>query len=283
MRMVDNTLFTKKSKSHLIIVQIYVDGIIFGSMSPNLCDDFAKIIHDVFEMSMMEELNFFLGLKIKQIEDRIFFNQSKYIKEMLKKFGLEDSKPTKTPMSTEIKLTKDDEADSAVSSAHMRYSCLGTEGKSTAQIKGVLITDSRVGMEVFVGEVEGVFDFGGLPDLMAEGLSSRTLIEHRDAQGQSVFTSRASRRLFDIRGPLVNELILEFFSTFRFGVVVLDLDTVGALQFSWWSIGEGLGAGGDAGGVARGALVHQEVVLRMRRCLRLCHHHLGLRMRGLPD
>ncbi|GJU03772.1 hypothetical protein Tco_1114110 [Tanacetum coccineum] len=62
-------------------------------------------------MSMMGELNFFLGLQIKQMEDGIFFNQSKYIKEMLKKFGLEDSKQTKTPMLTEIKLTKDDKAD----------------------------------------------------------------------------------------------------------------------------------------------------------------------------
>nr|GEV44114.1 hypothetical protein [Tanacetum cinerariifolium]GEV46845.1 hypothetical protein [Tanacetum cinerariifolium] len=61
-------------------------------------DDFTKIMHDEFEMSMMGELNFFLGLQIKQLEDRIFFNQYKYIKEMLKKFGLEDSKPTKTPM-----------------------------------------------------------------------------------------------------------------------------------------------------------------------------------------
>nr|GEU48859.1 copia protein [Tanacetum cinerariifolium] len=111
MGMVDNTLFTKKSKLHLIIVQIYVDDIIFGSTNQNLCDDFEKIMHDEFEMSMMGELNFFLGLQIKQMEDEIFFNQSKYIKEMLKKFGLEDSKPTKTPMSTEIKLTKDDEAD----------------------------------------------------------------------------------------------------------------------------------------------------------------------------
>ncbi|GJT44923.1 retrovirus-related pol polyprotein from transposon TNT 1-94 [Tanacetum coccineum] len=118
MGMVDNTLFTKKSKSHLIIVQIYVDDIIFGSTSQSLCDDFAKIMHDEFEMSMMGELNFFLGLQIKQIEDGIFFNQSKYIKEMLKKFGLEDSKPTKTPMSTEIKLTKDDEADSVDSSKY---------------------------------------------------------------------------------------------------------------------------------------------------------------------
>nr|GEV39095.1 copia protein [Tanacetum cinerariifolium] len=118
MGMVDNTLFTKKSKSHLIIVQIYVDDIIFGSTSQNLCDDFAKIMHDEFEMSMMGELNFFLGLQIEQMEDKIFFNQSKYIKEMLKKFGLEDSKPTKSLMSTEIKLTKDDEADSVDSSKY---------------------------------------------------------------------------------------------------------------------------------------------------------------------
>ncbi|GJT71929.1 copia protein [Tanacetum coccineum] len=116
--MVDNTLFIKKSKSHLIIVQIYVGDIIFGSTSQNLCDDFAKIMHDEFEMSMIGELNFFLGLQIKQMEDGIFFNQSKYIKEMLKKFGLEDSKPTKTLMSTEIKLTKDDEADSMDSSKY---------------------------------------------------------------------------------------------------------------------------------------------------------------------
>ncbi|GKA82123.1 retrovirus-related pol polyprotein from transposon TNT 1-94 [Tanacetum coccineum] len=112
MGMVDNTLFTKKKDSNLIIVQIYVDDIIFGSTCQELCDDFAKIMHDEFEMSMMGELNFFLGLQIKQLEDGIFFNQSKYIKEMLKKFGLEDSKPMKTPMSTETKLTKDEEGES---------------------------------------------------------------------------------------------------------------------------------------------------------------------------
>ncbi|GJT29062.1 hypothetical protein Tco_0909337 [Tanacetum coccineum] len=66
----------------------------------------------------VDKLNFFLGLQIKQMEDGIFFNQSKYIKEMLKKLGLEDSKPTKMPMSTEIKLTKDDEADSVDSTKY---------------------------------------------------------------------------------------------------------------------------------------------------------------------
>ncbi|GJX39860.1 retrovirus-related pol polyprotein from transposon TNT 1-94 [Tanacetum coccineum] len=112
MGMVDNTLFTKKKDPNLIIVQIYVDDIIFGSTCQEMCDDFAKIMHDEFEMSMMGELNFFLGLQIKQLEDGIFFNQSKYIKEMLKKFRLEDSKPMKTPISTKMKLTKDEEGES---------------------------------------------------------------------------------------------------------------------------------------------------------------------------
>ncbi|GJY56485.1 putative ribonuclease H-like domain-containing protein [Tanacetum coccineum] len=109
MGIVDNTLFTKKKSSNLMIVQIYVDDIIFGSTCQDMCDEFSKIMHDEFKMSMMGELNFFLGLQIKQMEDSIFFNQSKYIKEMLKKFGVEDSKPMKTPMSSDTKLTKDEE------------------------------------------------------------------------------------------------------------------------------------------------------------------------------
>nr|GEU75483.1 retrovirus-related Pol polyprotein from transposon TNT 1-94 [Tanacetum cinerariifolium] len=111
MRMVKNTLFTKKKSSNLIIVQIYVDDIIFGLTCQDMCDEFAQIMHDGFEMSMMGELNFFLRLQIKQMEDGIFFNESKYIKEMLKKFGLEDSKPMKTSISYDTKLTKDEECE----------------------------------------------------------------------------------------------------------------------------------------------------------------------------
>ncbi|GJW35487.1 retrovirus-related pol polyprotein from transposon TNT 1-94 [Tanacetum coccineum] len=72
----------------------------------------------MFEMSMMGELNFFLGLQIKQMEDGIFFNQSKYIKEMHKKFRLEDSKPMKIPMSSDTKLTKDEECESVDSTKY---------------------------------------------------------------------------------------------------------------------------------------------------------------------
>ncbi|GJV55145.1 retrovirus-related pol polyprotein from transposon TNT 1-94 [Tanacetum coccineum] len=109
--LVDNNLFTKKKDSDIIIVQIYVDDIISVSTCQGICDDFSKIMHDEFEMSMMGELNFFLGLQIKQLEDGIFFNQYKYVKEMLKKFSLKDSKPIKTPMSSKTKLTCDEDGE----------------------------------------------------------------------------------------------------------------------------------------------------------------------------
>ncbi|GJV42027.1 retrovirus-related pol polyprotein from transposon TNT 1-94 [Tanacetum coccineum] len=117
MRMVNTTLFNKKRSSNLIIVKIYVDDIIFDSTCQDICDEFAKIMHDEFEMSMMGELKFFLGLQIKQMDDGIF-NQSKYIKEMLKKFGLEESKPMKTLMSSDTKLTKDEECESVDSTKY---------------------------------------------------------------------------------------------------------------------------------------------------------------------
>nr|GEY79442.1 copia protein [Tanacetum cinerariifolium] len=69
MGMVDNTLFTKKKSSNLIIVQIYVNDILFGSTCQDICDEFEKIMDDEFEMSMMDELNLFLRLQIKQMED----------------------------------------------------------------------------------------------------------------------------------------------------------------------------------------------------------------------
>nr|GEU61812.1 hypothetical protein [Tanacetum cinerariifolium] len=120
MGMVDNIHFTKKKSSNLIIVQIYVNDIIFGSICQDMFDDFSQIMHDDFKISMMCELNFFLIVQIKQMEDDIFFNQSKYIKEILKKFSLEDSKPMKTPMSTDAKLAKDKECESVDSTKYRR-------------------------------------------------------------------------------------------------------------------------------------------------------------------
>ncbi|KAK8526380.1 hypothetical protein V6N12_020852 [Hibiscus sabdariffa] len=106
---VDTTLFIKNDGKDILVVQIYVDDIIFDSTNELLCQDFAKLMQGEFEMSMMGELSFFLGLQIKQRKDGIFINQAKYIKEKLKKFGMENVKPQATPMSSSIKLDKDEE------------------------------------------------------------------------------------------------------------------------------------------------------------------------------
>ncbi|KAJ9561595.1 hypothetical protein OSB04_006755 [Centaurea solstitialis] len=89
-----------KEGDDLLLVQIYVDDIIFGSTNPELWTKFSKIMETEFEMSMMGELNFFLGIQVKQNPNGIFINQSKYIKDMLKKFNMTDCSPIKTPMPT---------------------------------------------------------------------------------------------------------------------------------------------------------------------------------------
>jgi len=88
-------------------VQIDVDDTISGSTNEKLCKEFESCMKKEFEMSMIGELNYFLGLQIKQKSDEIFINQAKYIRELIKKFGLEDARISKTPMATIIKLDKD--------------------------------------------------------------------------------------------------------------------------------------------------------------------------------
>ena len=77
-----------------------------------MCEDFAKQIQGEFEMSHMRELTYFLGLQIKQLKDRIFINQAKYVKELLKKFNLENVKSISTPMVVNTKLDADEKGKS---------------------------------------------------------------------------------------------------------------------------------------------------------------------------
>ena len=78
--------------------QIYVDDIIFGSTNERFCEDFSRIMTKRFEMSMIGELKFFLGLQIKQLKNGTFLCQTKYLKDLLKKFDMENAKPIKTLM-----------------------------------------------------------------------------------------------------------------------------------------------------------------------------------------
>ena len=109
---IDTTLFIKLRENDILIVQIYVDDIIFGATNVSLCEEFAKSMHSEFEMSMMGELNFFLGLQIKQLKEGTFINQAKYTRDLLKKFNLEEVKAKNTPMGSSIKLDMDEKGKS---------------------------------------------------------------------------------------------------------------------------------------------------------------------------
>ncbi|GJZ08053.1 putative ribonuclease H-like domain-containing protein [Tanacetum coccineum] len=107
---IDKTLFIRRDKGDILLVQVYVDDIIFGSTKKSLCTEFEKIMHKKFQMSSMGELTFFLGLQVKQKEDGIFISQDKYVTEILKKFSFTDVKTTSTPMETQKPLLKDEDA-----------------------------------------------------------------------------------------------------------------------------------------------------------------------------
>jgi hypothetical protein len=94
------TLFTKTIDKDLFICQIYVDDIIFGSTNKSSCEEFSRIMIQKFEISMMGELKYFLGFQIKQLQEGTFICQTKYIQDILKKFGMKNAKPIKTPMGT---------------------------------------------------------------------------------------------------------------------------------------------------------------------------------------
>ncbi|GKC71906.1 putative ribonuclease H-like domain-containing protein [Tanacetum coccineum] len=104
---VDPTLFTRKAGNDLLLVQIYVDDIIFASTNTDLRNEFANLMTTKFKMSMMGQMSFFLGLQISQSPRGIFLNQSKYAYEIIKKYGLLTNDSVDTPMVENNKLDED--------------------------------------------------------------------------------------------------------------------------------------------------------------------------------
>ncbi|GKE30464.1 retrovirus-related pol polyprotein from transposon TNT 1-94, partial [Tanacetum coccineum] len=104
---VDPTLFIQKTGKHTFHVQIYVDDIIFASTDPKDCDRFSNEMSSKFQMSMIGQISFFLGLQISQNPRGIFINQSKYASKILKKFDLHKSDLVDTLMVERTKLDED--------------------------------------------------------------------------------------------------------------------------------------------------------------------------------
>ncbi|KAI3676109.1 hypothetical protein L1987_85708 [Smallanthus sonchifolius] len=121
---IDQTLFKRKDEMDTIMVQIYVDDIIFGSTNPRLCKEFEEVIQSKFEMSSMGEMKFFLGLQVDQSESGILIHQEKYVKEILTKFKMADSHPVKTPVEVRHCLTPDVDGESV--DQHLYRSMIGS-------------------------------------------------------------------------------------------------------------------------------------------------------------
>ncbi|GJW23415.1 retrovirus-related pol polyprotein from transposon TNT 1-94 [Tanacetum coccineum] len=98
---IDPTLFTRRHGGDILLVQVYVDDIIFGSTNPDFSKRFANLMKNNFEMSIMGKLKFFLGLQVHQSPRGIFISQSQYAIELLKKHGLDECVSMSTPMATE--------------------------------------------------------------------------------------------------------------------------------------------------------------------------------------
>nr|GEU46942.1 hypothetical protein [Tanacetum cinerariifolium] len=111
-------------KGDILLVQIYVDDIIFGSTNKDLCNAFEKLMKDKFQMSSIGELIVFLGLQVKQKKDGIFISQDKYVAEILRKFGLTNRKSASTPIDTKKPLLKDPDGEDV--DVHTYISMIGS-------------------------------------------------------------------------------------------------------------------------------------------------------------
>ncbi|GJV55951.1 putative ribonuclease H-like domain-containing protein [Tanacetum coccineum] len=121
---IDKTLFIKKKKSDIMLVQVYVDDIIFGSTKKSMCTEFEDCMHKRFQMSSMGELTFFLGLQVKQQPDGIFISQDKYVADILKKFDFWSIRTATTPIESNKPLVKDEDGEDV--DVHVYRSIIGS-------------------------------------------------------------------------------------------------------------------------------------------------------------
>ncbi|GKF49490.1 putative ribonuclease H-like domain-containing protein, partial [Tanacetum coccineum] len=131
---IEKKLFIRRDKGDILLVQVYVDDISFGSTKKSLCTEFEKIMHKKFQMSSMGELTFFLRLQVKQKEDGI----DKYVTKILKKFGFTDVKTVSTPIETHKPLLKDENGEDVYE--HMYRSMIGSLMYLTSSRPDIMFT-----------------------------------------------------------------------------------------------------------------------------------------------
>ncbi|GKA31873.1 uncharacterized mitochondrial protein-like protein [Tanacetum coccineum] len=121
---IDKTLFIKKDRGDILLVQVYVDDIIFGSTKKSLCVEYEQMMHKRFQISSIGKITFFLGLQVMQRSDGIFISQDKYVAAILKKFDFSSVKTASTLIETNKALLKDVEAENV--DVHLYRSMIGS-------------------------------------------------------------------------------------------------------------------------------------------------------------
>ncbi|GKD50550.1 putative ribonuclease H-like domain-containing protein, partial [Tanacetum coccineum] len=137
-------------KGDILLVQVYVDDIIFGSTKKKLCTEFEKLMHDKFQMSSMGELTFLLGLQVKQKEDGIFISQEKYVAKILRKFSFTDVRIASTPMDIDKPLFKD--SDGYDVDVHLYRSMIRSLMYLTSSRLDIMFADKQSSMVGFAYE-----------------------------------------------------------------------------------------------------------------------------------
>nr|GEU45490.1 hypothetical protein [Tanacetum cinerariifolium] len=155
------TLFIKRQKGDILLVQIYVNDIIFSATNKDLCKSFEKLMKDKFQMSSMGELTYFLGLQVKQNKDGIFISQDKYVAKILRKFRLTEGKSTSTPIDIEKPLLKDPDGkgfsrvETPLFEGMLVEQEIDKEGDADEHVEEVNISDAAHGdVSVARGEVQ---------------------------------------------------------------------------------------------------------------------------------
>nr|GEV64713.1 copia protein [Tanacetum cinerariifolium] len=189
-------------RGDFILVQVYVDDIIFGSLNPQLYIEFKALIHENFQMSVMGELNFFLGLQVLQKKDDIFLSQDKYVGDILKKFGYLDVRSANTPMDKENPWGKTELVEQAMrgsvkvnhiiyttffwSTARIETTDEGTNILATVDGKPITISESSIRRNL---KLKDEAEISSLPD--AELFKNLTLMGYNISPNQRQYTRRA--------------------------------------------------------------------------------------------
>ncbi|GJR08461.1 ribonuclease H-like domain-containing protein, partial [Tanacetum coccineum] len=169
---IDKTLFIKKDRRDIMLVQVYVDDIIFGSTKSSMVKDFEDLMQKEFKMSSMGELTFFLGLQVKQSNGGIFLSQDKYVKDILNKFDFRTIKPASTPIEAHKSLGKDEKHINFPSNGNIRtcnkHNMIACVAKTAQNADFYQIIDFLTGCSInysllvdpdLIGSWQGSFDF----------------------------------------------------------------------------------------------------------------------------